>query len=596
MFKEQFYIRLILNIIVGMMFAFALYKMAKHNNQETSPMPHKIMHVFGWIFIGLSIVCLCTCIYYLTIVDFPHQLRGPFIGHSAIVRSTSAVFYWGYPTLIQNSVLTMALAIFDFLGISAYFMYFKSSNSKWWEKVLKFFVVLLLYALMASSTNFHYFDFPEFVAPILFFILWLAIVNRKDSPIRPIDDIIPNKLAICIDNKEKNAKQPDISSCNVDEFSTSLRIDNIKVSTENNSSINSTLSTESNSDTKHNEVLFCRHCGKRIEKDSIFCKYCGGRLDKDNLKSPKTSMSRIAELANVLILGFSKLAQKIQLRFRTNNIRQNKFTHALGIMCKTLLIFALMTGVAFGLWYYIDEIRPERKAEQILISEQAILNNLNENELYIKCKDIIIAHSIPECGKSWRDRENLRELSSLAWQKIEKLAYNGNAEAQCMLGVRYGGYDFLAEVWDEYQFKDGSYRNPNLDYSKAAYWYLKAAEQNHSGAQNNLGNCYKYGNGVEESMEKAIYWFKQSASNGNDYGQLHFGDCFRDGYKKQIGQHWEKDSDYIGYYSWTYKLGYREVPDFEIVLKQDLDSAKFYWSKSAAQGNMQAKERLQKIY
>ena len=97
-------------------------------------------------------------------------------------------------------------------------------------------------------------------------------------------------------------------------------------------------------------------------------------------------------------------------------------------------------------------------------------------------------------------------------------------------------------------------------------------------------------------MEKAIYWFKQSASNGNDYGQLHFGDCFRDGYKKQIGQHWEKDSDYIGYYSWTYKLGYREVPDFEIVLKQDLDSAKFYWSKSAAQGNMQAKERLQKIY
>lgn len=307
-------------------------------------------------------------------------------------------------------------------------------------------------------------------------------------------------------------------------------------------------------------------------------------------------MSRIAELANVLIRGFSKLAQKIQLRFHTNNIRQNKFAHALGIMCKTLLIFALMTGVAFGIWYYIDEIRPERKAEQILISEQAILNNLNENELYIKCKDIIIAHSIPECGKSWRDRENLRELSSLAWQKIEKLAYNGNAEAQCMLGVRYGGYDFLAEVWDEYQFKDGSYRNPNLDYSKAAYWYLKAAEQNHSGAQNNLGNCYKYGNGVEESMEKAIYWFKQSASNGNDYGQLHFGDCFRDGYKKQIGQHWEKDSDYIGYYSWTYKLGYREVPDFEIVLKQDLDSAKFYWSKSAAQGNMQAKERLQKIY
>ncbi len=47
MFEEQFYIRLILNVIVGMMFAYALYKMAKYNNQETTSVPHKVMHVIG---------------------------------------------------------------------------------------------------------------------------------------------------------------------------------------------------------------------------------------------------------------------------------------------------------------------------------------------------------------------------------------------------------------------------------------------------------------------------------------------------------------------------------------------------------------------
>jgi hypothetical protein len=26
------------------------------------------------------------------------------------------------------------------------------------------------------------------------------------------------------------------------------------------------------------DMMYCKHCGKRIEADSKFCKYCGGRL------------------------------------------------------------------------------------------------------------------------------------------------------------------------------------------------------------------------------------------------------------------------------------------------------------------------------
>lgn len=593
MFEGQFYIRLILNVIVGVMFAYALYIMAKHNNQETTPLSHKSMHVFGWIFIGVSIICLCVCAYYLTLVDFLQQLIGPFIGPNTIIRSTSAVFYWGYPTLIQNSTLTMVLATFDFLGIGAYCLYFKSSHSKWWKKVLKFFVVLLLYAFMASATNFHYFDFPEFVAPILFVIFWLVIVNRKNSPIKTKDDNIIEETVLCTEIRDNNTKHLDTSCCNEDVSSTTLRIDNVIICQEDGLNPNSIHSIGLNSHTKPYEVQFCRHCGRKIEKDSIFCKYCGGRLDNDAKRVPS---SRIVKLTNVFFAYCSKLVQTINLRRLTNNIRQkNKFMHVLRVICKTCIILILVTGIVFGIWYYIDEIRPERKAEQILISEQEILNNLNGDNLYIKCKDIIMEHNIPECGKDWRDRKILRELSSLAWQKIEKLAYNGNSEAQFMLGVKYGGYDFLSEEWDEYKFKDGTYRNPNLDYSKAAYWYLMAAEQNHSSAQHNLGNCYKYGNGVEESMEKAIYWFKQSATNGNDYGQLHYGDCFRDGYSVKDGTVWKKDPDCY-WCNYTHKCTEHTYPIYKTILEANIDSAKYYWQKSANQGNMQAKERLQKIY
>lgn len=122
-----------------------------------------------------------------------------------------------------------------------------------------------------------------------------------------------------------------------------------------------------------------------------------------------------------------------------------------------------------------------------------------------------------------------------------------------------------------------------------------AAEQNHSSAQHNLGNCYKYGNGVEESMEKAIYWFKQSATNGNDYGQLHYGDCFRDGYSVKDGTVWKKDPDCY-WCNYTHKCTEHTYPIYKTILEANIDSAKYYWQKSANQGNMQAKERLQKIY
>ncbi|MBD5343304.1 MAG: hypothetical protein HDR93_08690 [Bacteroides sp.] len=581
MTEGQFYIRLILNIIVGIMFAFALYKMAKHNNQETTPVPHKVMHVIGWIFIGLSVLCLCTCIYNLTLVDFPQQLIGPFFGPNTIIRSTSAVFYWGYPTLIQNSTLTMAMGTFDMLGIGAYFLYFKSSHSKWWKKVLKFLVVLLLYAFMASATNFHYFDFPEFVAPILFFILWLVIVNRKDKPITSVrKDINPVK-------KEQLDTLAESFSGDRDEC-----LKSSDTSFENPKTIDSYIPFMKDKEKvilTHQAMQFCRHCGKKVEIDSTFCKYCGGKI----VGSKSSIIGHTLQIIRNKWAQFIQKMRHVQLSLFKTKTNGEKIKRTMKWIIISLLSLAIIIGVCSAIYYYFDEVRPEQEAKRILADETAELNNLTGDDLFVKCDNIIRYHGISKCGKEWRDSQNLKELTSLAWDKISVLAERGNAHAQFLIAHRYSGYDYSREVWN--CNTEGYNRNPYYDMEKAAYWYLQAAEQDHSTAQNNLGSCYENGTGVKADIREAIKWYRLSAENGSSYGQLNLGDCFRDGHKIRIGEHWEKDVD-AGYYDWAYKLGYHTVTDYEILIQQNIDSAKYYWEKSALQGNALAKERLQKIY
>ena len=95
---------------------------------------------------------------------------------------------------------------------------------------------------------------------------------------------------------------------------------------------------------------------------------------------------------------------------------------------------------------------------------------------------------------------------------IEK-AKTGNVNAQYTLG----GYYFLGSNGVE------------QSYSKAAYWWEKAAEQGHGDAQFNIGVCYYEGNGIKQSYSKAIYWYKKAAEQGNSDAQYNIGVCYYNG-------------------------------------------------------------------
>lgn len=96
-------------------------------------------------------------------------------------------------------------------------------------------------------------------------------------------------------------------------------------------------------------------------------------------------------------------------------------------------------------------------------------------------------------------------------------------------------------------------------------------------------------------MEEAIRWYRLSTVEGDDKGELHLGDCFRDGYSVQDGTVWRKDPDCY-WCKYTHKCTEHTYPSYRTTLEANIDSAKYYWQKSAVQGNETAKERLQKIY
>jgi len=78
------------------------------------------------------------------------------------------------------------------------------------------------------------------------------------------------------------------------------------------------------------------------------------------------------------------------------------------------------------------------------------------------------------------------------------LARNGNAKAQTEIAAMYGNGDYVKEDW-----------------SKAAYWYQKAADQEEPRAQVNLGLMYLGGMGVNKSNLKASYLINEAIKSGH---------------------------------------------------------------------------------
>ena len=64
------------------------------------------------------------------------------------------------------------------------------------------------------------------------------------------------------------------------------------------------------------------------------------------------------------------------------------------------------------------------------------------------------------------------------------------------------------------------------DYKKAVEWYQKAAAQGEAEAQCMLGLCYEVGQGVTKDYKKAVEWYQKAAAQGDANAQWILGWCY----------------------------------------------------------------------
>lgn len=99
------------------------------------------------------------------------------------------------------------------------------------------------------------------------------------------------------------------------------------------------------------------------------------------------------------------------------------------------------------------------------------------------------------------------------YQKLLKLAQNGDAEAQWMTGY--------------YLIKgQGTEKNEQDAFS----WFSKSAAAGQHAGMNWLGNCYVNGWGTQKNPSQAIYWYEKSAALGNSGALTTIGDAYLNGY------------------------------------------------------------------
>lgn len=135
------------------------------------------------------------------------------------------------------------------------------------------------------------------------------------------------------------------------------------------------------------------------------------------------------------------------------------------------------------------------------------------------------------------------------------------------------------------------------DNDKAAYWWCEAANQGYTRAFNKVGIAYKDGIGVKVDMYKAIKYLRMGAEAGEAYAQRNYGDLFLEGVRIQVGSHKKLKPGYNPRIYDQYDLyAWETVSDYKTLIAKDIEKAKFWWKKAAAQGNEEAKYRLQKVY
>lgn len=174
-----------------------------------------------------------------------------------------------------------------------------------------------------------------------------------------------------------------------------------------------------------------------------------------------------------------------------------------------------------NIYYYGDGVKKDHEKSFKYYQQGAELGEVRSKtglaEFYIEGKVVE------------KDLEKAKKLYQEAFDSyIEKAVVDNDSVAQFWLGTLYSaGLPIL---------------NIAIDYNQAADWYLKAAQQGHDDAQNNLGIMYIHGIGVAQDYKQAFEWFIKAAERKNVIAMSNVANCYYSG--KGVGQDFSKAAEY----------------------------------------------------
>jgi TPR repeat protein len=123
-------------------------------------------------------------------------------------------------------------------------------------------------------------------------------------------------------------------------------------------------------------------------------------------------------------------------------------------------------------------------------------------------------------GGEWKKKvDDLCKELKESLQNMKDAAEYGSDDALNILGMIYGGYS----EYKQYQLI------VEVDRQKSFEYFQKAAYADNPDAMDNLGNCFKNGDGVEKDITKAVEWYKKAAEIGWPSGLFHYATCLRKG-------------------------------------------------------------------
>lgn len=213
---------------------------------------------------------------------------------------------FGWANDSQQSLLLSLTGSIMWLYWTIYAFNFKPSETTWWKKTCKILAYIIISATILGFNIHGLGDLWVYFGIILFIVILLKIAKVrptiKATTNQSKENINVDEHSIAISkpdksedstlyiiehpNAELQTQQPVIPVISSEpetieslikegvenKFQTIEEIDMIKTSCSQKDDKNVVIGNE------NIEMMYCKHCGKRIEADSTFCKYCSKRV------------------------------------------------------------------------------------------------------------------------------------------------------------------------------------------------------------------------------------------------------------------------------------------------------------------------------